>query len=72
MPEYSTLLQWFEHWQVQVPEAIYLTQPCPDGSVIDYSWREVGDQARRMAAHLQSLNLPAQSMIAILGKNSAH
>src|SRR5690606_37442363 len=30
------------------------------------------NEARRMAAHLVSLNLPPKSQIAILGKNSAH
>jgi len=72
LQEQMTLLHWFEHWENTTPEAIYLTQPCPDGAVLDYTWREVGDQARRMAAYLQSLNLPAHSTIAILGKNSAH
>ena len=49
-----------------------MTQPYPDGRVVDYRWREVADQVRRMAAHLQSLNLPPKSNIALLGKNSAH
>jgi long-chain acyl-CoA synthetase len=70
--EQMTLLHWFEHWERTTPDSVYLTQPCPNGMVFDYSWREVGDQARRMAAYLQSLNLPSRSTIAILGKNSAH
>src|SRR3546814_15018622 len=48
-----------------------MTQPGTDGSITNYSWGEVGDQARRMAAHLLSLNLPPKSTIAIVGKNSA-
>ncbi|NUU38993.1 AMP-binding protein [Pseudomonas sp. C2B4] len=68
----STLLHRFLHWELSTPDSIYLTQPLPDGSVQDYSWREVGDQARRMAAHLQSLGLPAKSSIGIYGKNTAH
>ncbi|MDT4825261.1 Long-chain-fatty-acid--CoA ligase FadD15 [compost metagenome] len=70
--EQSTLLHYLLHWEATMPDAIYLTQPQPDGSVIDYSWREVASQARRMAGHLQSLRLPPRSSIAILGKNSAH
>lgn len=69
---HATMLHAFLHWEAQTPEAIYLTQPYPDGTVIDYSWREVGDQVRRIAAHLQSLDLPDKSHIAIVGKNSAH
>ncbi|MBO3274076.1 AMP-binding protein [Pseudomonas schmalbachii] len=68
----QTLLHKFLHWESTTPDAIYLTEPCPDGSVIDYSWREVGDQARRMAAHLATLELPAQSSIGIFAGNSAH
>ncbi|MDM0117690.1 AMP-binding protein [Variovorax sp. J22R133] len=62
----------FLHWEKTQPEAIFLTEPRPDGSVVDFTWRQVGDQARRMAAYLQSLNLPAGSSIGIVGKNSAH
>lgn len=70
--ELTTLLHYLVHWETSTPEAIFLRQPRPDGSVIDFSWREVADQARRMAAHLKSLQLPARSSISILGKNSAH
>jgi len=70
--KYATLLHRFLHWEHSTPDSIYLTQPLPDGSVQDYSWREVGDQARRMAAHLQNLDLPTKSSVGIFGKNSAH
>ncbi|MGH7461554.1 MAG: AMP-binding protein, partial [Longimicrobiales bacterium] len=70
--QHPTLLHSFLHWESNTPDSIYLTQPLLDGSVIDYSWREVGDQARRMAAHLQTLQLPPKSFIGILGKNTAH
>lgn len=68
----STLLHCFLKWEREKPQAIYLTQPYPDGQVRDYSWAEVGQQARRMAAYLQDLQLPPASKIALLGKNSAH
>ncbi|MBC7173468.1 MAG: AMP-binding protein [Polyangiaceae bacterium] len=54
------------------PDAIFLTQPIGGGQVRDYTWREAMDEARRMAAHLRSLNLPPKSQIALIGKNSAH
>lgn len=69
---YPTTLHAFFHWEAQTPDSVYLTQPYPDGDVVDYSWREVGDQVRRMAAYLTSLELPDKSHIAIVGKNSAH
>ncbi len=68
----QNLLACFQQWEGNTPQRIYLTQPHPDGRVLDFTWAEVGDQARRMAAHLKSLELPPHSSIALLGKNSAH
>ena len=70
------LLQRFLHWEKISPDRVYMTQPHThkggDGCVIDFTWAQVGDQARRMAAHLKALGLPPQSHIALLGLNSAH
>lgn len=68
----ATLLHCLLYWEKRQPHKIYLTQPLGNGKIIRYTWKEVGDQVRRMAAHLQSLKLPARSHIAIYGKNSAH
>ncbi len=68
----ATLLDCLAHWARVQPGAIYLTQPLAGGAVVDYTWNQVQDQVRRMAAHLQSLALPPRSHIALLGKNSAH
>ncbi|MGH8432049.1 MAG: AMP-binding protein, partial [Solimonas sp.] len=68
----TTLVQCLLHWERTQPDSIYFTQPLNGGRTVDYTWREVGDQARRMAAYLQSLRLPPRSSIALLGKNSAH
>ncbi|MFO1288859.1 MAG: AMP-binding protein, partial [Rubrivivax sp.] len=69
---WPTLLHHFLHWEAAQPDVIALTEPRPDGRVVDITWREVGDQARRMAAYLLALGLPPESHIAILGRNSAH
>ena len=53
------------------PNDVYLTQPIGGGEVVDYTFAEVADQARRMAAYFRSLDLPPQSRIAILSKNCA-
>ena len=53
------------------PKRVFMTQPV-NGEVIDYTWGETLDQARRMAAHLRSLDLPANSNIAMISKNCAH
>ena len=54
------------------PRKVFLTQPAGGGRVIDYSWDDVVDQARRMAAHLRSRDFEPGARIAILTKNCAH
>jgi long-chain acyl-CoA synthetase len=54
------------------PNKVFLTQPTGDGGAKDYTWGQVLDQSRRMAAHLQSLGFSRGDKIAILSKNCAH
>jgi len=54
------------------PGRVFLTQPVGGGTVLDLTWGETLDQARRMAAHLRSLGFPPGARIAILSKNCAH
>jgi long-chain acyl-CoA synthetase len=53
-------------------DKVFLTQPVGGGEVIDYTWAEVMDQARRMAAHLAAQGFGPGARIAILSKNCAH
>jgi long-chain acyl-CoA synthetase len=53
------------------PQKVFMTQPVK-GEAIDYTWAETMDQARRMAAHLKSLDLPENSNIAMISSNCAH
>jgi len=50
----------------------FLTQPLGGDQVADYTWGQVLDSSRRMAAHLRSLGMPPGSRVAMLAKNSAH
>ena len=59
-------------WEKQRPNEVYMTQPTGSGSVRTYSWAETLDEARRMAAYLQSFGFPPGSKIALLSKNCAH
>ena len=59
------------HWESTTPDAVYLTQPVGKGAVVELTWKQAMDQARRMAAHLVSLDLPPRSHIAIFSKNTA-
>ena len=68
----SLALQRLYHWERSAPDAVVLTQPLGGGRLSHYTWRDLMDQSRRMAAHLQSLKLEPGSRIAILSKNTAH
>ena len=70
-PTQRTLIESFCHWEDTKPDDIYLRQPVGD-AFIDYSWHEVGRQARSIVAWLQSLDLPPQSNIGLISKNCAH
>lgn len=59
-------------WEKNTPDKVYMTQPIGGGKVIDYTWDDTLNQARRMAAYLRSLDLPANSHIALISKNCAH
>ena len=59
-------------WERCHPDRVYMTQPTGDGGVVDFTWGETLQQARRMAAYLRSLNLPDNSQIALISKNCAH
>ncbi len=67
-----SLLEGVLTYERTKPDRPWLTQPMGGGVVRDISWRVAVDEARRMAAHLRSLGLPAGSSIAVLTKNTAH
>lgn len=51
---------------------VFLTQPVGGGKVIDYTWAQMMDQARRMARHLRDRGVQPGDRIAMLSKNCAH
>ena len=65
-------LQRLYFWERTAAQRIAFTQPIGGGVVRDYRWGEVVDQARRMAAHLQSMGIGAGDRVAILSKNTVH
>ena len=65
-------LQRLYHWERTAPDRVVFTQPEGDGVLREYTWRQVMDESRRMAAHLQGLGFPPGSRIALLAKNAAH
>jgi long-chain acyl-CoA synthetase len=65
-------LQRLYHWEKTAPDQVVLTQPTGGGAVQDYTWRQILDETRRMAAHLRGLGFEPGSRIALMGKNTAH
>jgi long-chain acyl-CoA synthetase len=65
-------LEVFFERESRHPNKTYLTQPMDGGRVEQLTWAEVGEQARRAASWLRSLELPQGSKISIISKNSAH
>ncbi len=65
------ILHHFYHWEKTRPNQVYLRQPQGD-QWKEYTWQEVGNQVRRMAAAIKAMDLPAQSKIGIVSKNCAH
>jgi long-chain acyl-CoA synthetase len=71
VPAESLALQRLYHWERSTPDKVAYTQPMGGGQVREFTWKEVLDQTRRMAAHLQSLGHPPGSKIALISKNTA-
>jgi long-chain acyl-CoA synthetase len=72
MSENRLILDYVLDHEAKLGDRVYMTQPIGNNQVTDYTWAQVVDQSRRMAAHLQSLGYPQGSRIAILSKNCAH
>jgi len=72
MSDDKLILDYVLDHETNQPNHVFLTQPVGGGRVVDYTWREVLDQSRRMAAHLQSRGFARGARIAILSKNCAH
>ena len=64
-------LEYFLHWEKQVPDDLVFRQATGNGWTT-WSFRQAGEEIRRVAAFLRSLNLPPHSHIAILSKNCPH
>ena len=63
-------LERFQHWCERTPERVWLRQPVA-GAWHDFTWRQVDEQARRLATGLQALGCAPGDRVAILAKNCA-
>lgn len=64
-------LDAFYAHEIDQKDRVYLKQPI-DGKWIDYTWGQVGQEARKLAAAIKKMDIPEKSCIAIVSKNCAH
>jgi len=70
-PNFDTIPEIFYHWESTTPNNTFLRQP--KGSTWkSYDFKEVGQQARRVATALKTMGLKQGDHIAISSKNCAH
>lgn len=65
-------LELFYEREARHPNKRYMVQPLGGGQLLELSWADVGEQARRVANWLRSRELSPGSRIAIISKNCAH
>src|SRR5450631_366628 len=71
IPSEMLALQRLYGWEQSAARRVALTQPMGGGVTKDYTWGEVADQVRRMAAHLKAQGWAPGSKVALLSKNCA-
>lgn len=71
MANNNSLLQDFLHWEKTCPEKDFLRQHL-NGKLEVLSYKESGDQIRRVAKAILDKKLPAKSKIALMSNNCAH
>ena len=71
MADPSNLLEYALKWERELPDRRCFTQPMGGGAdnVQHFTWAQWMDQARRMAAYIESLGFEKGSKIAICSKN---
>ena len=65
----KTPLEMLYHWERETPQSVFLRQP-KALQWTEYTWAQVGDAVRRVAAFLRAKNYPAGSRIALWSANS--
>ncbi len=70
-PSSSLALQRLYHWERTAPDRTVFTQPMGGGLLKEFTWKDMIDESRRMAAFLQQQGFEPGARIAILSKNCA-
>ena len=69
--EYKTIIGHFYHWESTTPDKVFLRQPKGE-TWTSLTYKEAGQQARRIATALSTMGLQKGDHIGILSKNCYH
>lgn len=64
-------LEYFLHWEKTIPNAIAFRQPKGDDWKT-WTWKQAGDEIRKVARHLREQGLAPGDHVALLSKNCTH
>ncbi len=67
----SSPLAQFLKWEKEIPESLFLRQPV-SSEWKTWTYRQAGDEIRRIATGITATGLPEKSNVALLSKNCAH
>jgi long-subunit acyl-CoA synthetase (AMP-forming) len=67
----KTMVESFYRWEKEIPNKPFLRQPIGEAWQ-EYTWKQAGDEIRRMAQVLKAMNLPPHTNIGLVSKNCAH
>ena len=71
MLKFDSPIEAFLHWEKDTPDNIFLRQPF-NRNIKEYSYGVAGNEIRRIAKALISLNMEPKSKVGLLSKNCAH
>lgn len=69
--EFKLPLEMLYHWEKATPGRVFLRQLI-DNVWKTWTWKQTGEEVRKMAAALKAMQLPDNSNIALVSKNCAH
>ena len=71
MEKLKSPLAKFYEWEQTCPDKVFMVQPLK-GQWHKFTWKQTADEVRKLAAVLQSYNLPPKTRIGLVSKNCAH
>jgi len=64
----KSLIEYFYEWEKRIPDQIFLRQP-QGRTWQEYTWKQTGEMARKIASFLANQKLPPKSHIGLISKN---